>query len=89
MFVFFLIVWFLLLGTAFGDPMTNNWAVQMGSFKNEENAQVFIRTIKKKGYTPFIVRSEESDWYKARLGPYPLYGRSWPGGAWLKKAQGK
>ena len=53
MFVFFLMGWFLLLGTAFADPMTNNWAVQMGSFKNEENVQAFIRTIKKKGYTPY------------------------------------
>ena len=36
-----------------------------------ENAQDFIKKIKKKGYTPFIVGGEESDWYKTRIGPYP------------------
>jgi hypothetical protein len=51
--VLFLMGWFLLLGTAFAVAMNNDWAVQLGSFKKQENAQDFIRKIKKKGYTPY------------------------------------
>lgn len=80
--------WFLFLGSAFAVPMNNEWAVQLGSFKKQENVQDFIRKIKKKGYTPFIVRSEESDWYKARVGPYPSKEEADQVVLDLKKAQG-
>ncbi|MFT4577896.1 MAG: hypothetical protein ACI8PD_000664 [Nitrospinales bacterium] len=71
MFVLFLIGWFLSFGIAFANTIDNGWVVQLGSFKKQENAQDFINKIKKKGYTPFIVSDEESEWYKTRVGPYP------------------
>ena len=70
-FVLFLIGWLLSFGITFADTIDNGWVVQLGSFKKQENAQDFIKKIKKKGYTPFIVGGEESDWYKTRIGPYP------------------
>jgi len=79
---------FLLLGTAFAAPMNNDWVVQLGSFKKQENAQDFIREIKKKGYTPFMVIGEKSDWYKARVGPYPSKEEADQVVLDLKKAQG-
>ena len=66
-----LIGWLLSFGITFADTIDNGWVVQLGSFKKQENAQDFIKKIKKKGYTPFIVGGEESDWYKTRIGPYP------------------
>ena len=71
MFVLILIGWLLSFGITFADTIDNGWVVQLGSFKKQENAQDFIKKIKKKGYTPFIVGGEESDWYKTRIGPYP------------------
>ena len=71
MFVLILIGWLLSFGITFADTIDNGWVVQLGSFKKQENAQDFIKIIKKKGYTPFIVGGEESDWYKTRIGPYP------------------
>lgn len=70
-FVLILIGWLLSFGITFADTIDNGWVVQLGSFKKQENAQDFIKKIKKKGYTPFIVGGEESDWYKTRIGPYP------------------
>ena len=70
-FVLILIWWLLSFGITFADTIDNGWVVQLGSFKKQENAQDFIKKIKKKGYTPFIVGGEESDWYKTRIGPYP------------------
>jgi len=70
-FLLFLMGCFLPFGIAFAAPVDNGWVVQLGSFKKQENAQDFIKKIKKKGYTPFMVRGEKSDWYKARVGPYP------------------
>jgi hypothetical protein len=87
-FVLFLMGWFFPLGTASAVPINNSWAVQLGSFKKQENAQDFIRKIKKKGYTPFIVNSDESDWYKARVGPYPSKEEADQVVLDLKKAQG-
>ena len=70
-FVLILIGWLLSFGITFADTIDNGWVVQLGSFKKQENAQDFIKKIKKNGYTPFIVGGEESDWYKTRIGPYP------------------
>ena len=67
--VFVLIL--MLKELVYADTIDNGWVVQLGSFKKQENAQDFIKKIKKKGYTPFIVGGEESDWYKTRIGPYP------------------
>ena len=47
------------------------WTVQLNSFHEEKNAERFISRIKKKGYTPFVVKGENSQWYKVRVGPYP------------------
>lgn len=49
----------------------SGWVVQLGSFQEEKNAEVFVSRIKKKGYTPFVVRVENSRWHKVRVGPYP------------------
>jgi hypothetical protein len=87
-FVFFLLGGVLSFGSAFANTMDNGWVVQLGSFKKQENAQGFIKKIKKKGYTPFIVRSKESDWYKARVGPYPSKEEADQVVLDLKKAQG-
>jgi len=45
--------------------------VQLGSFHEEKNAKRFVSRVKKKGYTPFVVRAENSKWHKVRVGPYP------------------
>jgi hypothetical protein len=87
-FVLILIGWFLSFGIVFADTVNNGWVVQLGSFKKQENAQDFIKKIKKKGYTPFIVAGEESDWYKARVGPYPSKEEANQVVLDLKKAQG-
>lgn len=47
------------------------WMVQLSSFKEEKNAERFVSYIKKKGYTPFVLREEGSKWFKVRVGPYP------------------
>ena len=47
------------------------WTAQLGSFHEEKNAERFVSRIKKKGYTPFVVKGENSQWYKVRVGPYP------------------
>ena len=83
-----LIGWLLSFGIAFANTMDNGWVVQLGSFKEQKNAQDFISKIKKKGYTPFIVRGEESDWYKTRVGPYPSKEEADQVVLDLKKAQG-
>jgi hypothetical protein len=44
---------------------------QLGAFHEEKNAERFVSRIKKKGYTPFVVKGENSQWYKVRVGPYP------------------
>jgi hypothetical protein len=87
-FVLLLIGWLLSFGIAFANTMDNGWVVQLGSFKEQKNAQDFISKIKKKGYTPFIVRGEESDWYKTRVGPYPSKEEADQVVLDLKKAQG-
>ena len=47
------------------------WLVQLGSFKVKQNAEAFVSRIKKNGYTPFVIQSNNSRWYKVRVGPYP------------------
>jgi len=54
-----------------GENSAKGWMVQLGSFHEEKNAEQFVSRIKKEGYTPFMVRSENSEWYKVRVGPYP------------------
>ncbi len=87
-FVLFLTGWFLSVGIACANTTDNGWVVQLGSFKKQENAQDFIKKIKKKGYTPFIVGGGESDWYKTRVGPYPSKEEANQVVLDLKKAQG-
>ena len=80
---------FCFTGTGYtADPSTNSaWVVQLGSFKEQENAQNFISKIKKKGYTPFIEVNEDSSWYKIRVGPYPSKDEADQVVLDLKKAQ--
>ena len=87
-FALFVAGWFLFFGIAFADTVGNDWVVQLGSFKKQENARDFINKIKKKGYTPFIVRGVDSDWYKTRVGPYPSKEEADQVVLDLKKAQG-
>lgn len=47
------------------------WMVQLGSFSQEKNAEGFVSSIKKQGYTPFVVKDKNSRWHKVRVGPYP------------------
>jgi len=70
----------ILMGVVFGLwafaslVMANSekrWTVQLNSFHEEKNAERFISRIKKRGYTPFVVKGENSQWYKVRVGPYP------------------
>ena len=70
----------ILMGVVFGLwafaslVMANSekgWTAQLGSFHEEKNAERFVSRIKKKGYTPFVVKGENSQWYKVRVGPYP------------------
>ncbi len=70
----------ILMGVVFGLwafaslVMANSekgWTAQLGSFHEEKNAERFISRIKKRGYTPFVVKGENSQWYKVRVGPYP------------------
>jgi hypothetical protein len=67
------IFWFMF----FSSPLVaeensgKGWMVQLGSFKEGKNAEHFVSRIKKKGYTPFVVRGNNSEWYKVRVGPYP------------------
>lgn len=73
---------------AAGSPKNYGWVVQLGSFKKKENAQNFVKKIKKKGYTPFIDSEAGSDWHKIRVGPYPLKEEADQVVQDLKKAQG-
>jgi len=84
-----LAAWFCLAGTVKDVESETNygWVVQMGSFKKEENAKKFIKTIKKKGYTPFIDSDPDSEWYKIRVGPYPSKDEADQVVLDLKKAQ--
>lgn len=59
-----------------GENSAKGWMVQLGSFHEEKNAKSFVSDIKKKGYTPFMMRSENSQWYKVRVGPYPSKGEA-------------
>ena len=70
----------ILIGAVFGLwafsslVMANSekgWTVQLSSFREEKNAERFISRIKKKGYTPFVIKEENSQWHKVRVGPYP------------------
>ncbi len=53
------------------ETSAKGWLIQLGSFQVEKNAEAFVSRIKKKGYTPFVVQTENSHWYKVRVGPYP------------------
>ncbi len=53
------------------SAMASGWVVQLGSFSEEKNAKAFVSRIKKKGYTPFVIKGENSKWHKVRVGPYP------------------
>ena len=75
--------WFFSSSVMAGEGAEKGWMVQLGSFREEKNAEQFISRIKKKGYTPFIAKGKDSTWYKIRVGPYPSklearFGR--PGG---------
>ncbi|MBC8287574.1 MAG: SPOR domain-containing protein [Nitrospinae bacterium] len=62
---------FLFFSSSVMAGENSGWVVQLGSFHEEKNAEVFVSRIKKKGYTPFVVRAENSRWHKVRVGPYP------------------
>jgi hypothetical protein len=62
---------FLLVGVVFGllifsfsviaeEASAKGWLVQLDSFHVEKNVEAFVSRIKKKGYTPFVVQSENS-----------------------------
>jgi hypothetical protein len=71
-----------------GENTGNGWVVQLGSFHQEKNAKHFVSRIKKKGYTPFVVRGKDSKWYKIRVGPYPSKKEAHQVVKDLKKNQG-
>ena len=71
-----------------GEFSEKGWMVQLGSFGEEKNAERFVSRIKKKGYTPFVVREENSKWYKVRVGPYPSKNEASQVVKDLKKSQG-
>ncbi|MBC8283305.1 MAG: SPOR domain-containing protein [Nitrospinae bacterium] len=76
------------IGYAADSKANNGWVVQLGSFKKVENAKGYIKKIKKKGYTPFMVSDEKSNWHKIRVGPYPSKDEADQVVLDLKKAQG-
>ena len=87
----------ILMGAVFGLwafaslVMANSekgWTAQLGSFHEEKNAERFVSRIKKKGYTPFVVKGENSKWYKVRVGPYPSKKEALQVVRDLKKNQG-
>ncbi|HKE43774.1 MAG TPA: SPOR domain-containing protein [Steroidobacteraceae bacterium] len=47
------------------------WAVQLGSFENEDNAARLVKDLKKRGYKAFVSRtgSGSRTRYRARVGP--------------------
>jgi len=52
--------------------MEKSYMVQLSSFKSRSNAERFIASIKKKGYTPFLEKGKKGKgWYHVRVGPYP------------------
>jgi hypothetical protein len=65
-----------------------SWMVQLGSFREEINAERFVSRIKKKGYTPFVAKAENSKLYKVRVGPYPSKNGAIQVAKGLKKNQG-
>ena len=87
----------ILMGAVFGLwafaslVMANSekgWTAQLGSFHEEKNAERFVSRIKKKGYTPFVIKGENSKWYKVRVGPYPSKEEALQVVRDLKKSQG-
>lgn len=65
------VFWFLIFSPSVMAGESSGWVVQLGSFSEEKNSDAFVSRIKKKGYTPFVVKSENSRWHKVRVGPYP------------------
>jgi len=49
------------------------WAVQLGSFSNQENADRLSRELLKRGYQAFVDRAVQGGrtWYRVRVGPVP------------------
>ena len=83
----FLVCFLPVLGMA--EEISNKgWVVQLNSFREQRNAESFIRGIKKKGYTPFVVKSQNSKWFKVRIGPYPSKLEALQVVGDLKKKQG-
>ncbi|KMP11965.1 hypothetical protein UZ36_02695 [Candidatus Nitromaritima sp. SCGC AAA799-C22] len=58
---------------ASGDEATGQlFVVQLNSFKQKANADEFVRSVKTRGYTPFVeAEGKGTVWYKVRVGPYP------------------
>ncbi len=75
------------LGIA-GESSEKGWMVQLNSFREEKNAERFTSRIKKKGYTPFVVKGANSKWYKVRVGPYPSKEEALQVVRDMKKSQG-
>ena len=80
--------WFFSSSVMAGEGAEKGWMVQLGSFREEKNAEQFISRIKKKGYTPFIAKGKDSTWYKIRVGPYPSKLEARQVAQDLKKNQG-
>lgn len=70
------------------ETSEKGWLIQLGSFGEEKNAERFVSRIKKKGYTPFVVKEESSKWFKVRVGPYPSKKEAQQVAQDLKKNQG-
>jgi hypothetical protein len=81
-------LWFFSSSVLVSESSEKGWMVQLGSFQEEKNAELFVARIKKKGYTPFVVRKENSKWYKIRVGPYPSKSEANQVAKDLKKRQG-
>jgi DedD protein len=50
---------------------TGMWAVQLGSFSNQENAERLAADLRKQGYAAFLsqIQSDAGELHRVRIGP--------------------
>ena len=71
------------------DTTAQVYVVQLNSFKQKANANEFVRSVKTRGYTPFVhTEGDKKIWYKVRVGPYPTSGEAGEVARSLRKKHG-
>ena len=56
---------------AAGAADNRSYALQLNSFRLQENAERLVKILKKEGYNPYVLTTSSEDlWYKVRVGPY-------------------